>query len=205
MTSKELVANAVAYLQKTTCYLRGFWCQYDSTAEYQRVLRMYPKNATYHNEKYCNTGVYAADCICFIKQLTAGGTVSRRLSYAQMAAGPLGDCPNSDPTNKTGFYEKLYDLRSPAGAPAGYGLATTGHAALCIGNDQWIDFNYSGSQNGIALHTGFSGTNFRCGKIPGIEYAAAPTDTAEDFKNWLLKNSAQIINNIYDSYERGIL
>lgn len=199
MTSKELVANAVAYLQKTTCYEKGFWCQYMSTAEYNRVLKMYPKNAAYHNEKYCNTDVYAADCICWMKQLLNGGSVNRRLSYQQLAAGPLGDCDNQT------FYNKLYDLRSPAGAPAGYGLATTGHAALCIGNDQWLDFNYSGSQNGIALHTGFSGTNFRCGKIPGIEYAAAPANTAEDFKNWLLKNSAQIINNLYDSYERGIM
>jgi len=175
LTSKELVANAVAYLQKTTCYLRGFWCQYDSTTEYNRVLQMYPKNASYNNQHYCNTDVYAADCLCFIKQLLGGGTVYKRLSYAQMAANPVGDCDN-----KT-FYNKLYDLRNPVGAPAGYGLATEGHAALCIGNDQWIDFNYSGSQNGIALHTGFSGTSFRCGKIPGITYEEpAPTPAVNE-------------------------
>lgn len=175
LTSKELVANAVAYLQTTTCYLRGFWCQYDSTTEYNRILQMYPKNASYNNQHYCNTDVNAADCICWIKQLLAGGKVGKRLSYQQMAANPVGDCDN-----KT-FFNKLYDLRSPVGAPAGYGLATEGHAALCIGGDQWLDFNYSGSQNGIKLHTGFSGTSFRCGKIPGIVYEEpAPTPAVNE-------------------------
>ena len=176
LTSKELVANAVAYLQKSTCYLKGFWCQWLTKSEYDRVNAQY-KGA---NDKYCNTGligtnVYAGDCICWIKQLLAGGNVNRRLSYTVMASNPLGDCTNKQ------FYDKLYDLRSPAGAPAGYGLATEGHAALCIGGDQWLDFNYTGSQNGIRLHTGFSGTNFRCGKIPGVVYEEpAPTPAVNE-------------------------
>lgn len=175
LTSKELVANAVAYLQKTTCYEKGFWCQRMTTAEYDRILKMYPENNKYGNEFMIDSDVYAADCICWIKQLLGGGTVNRRLSYAEMASNPLGDC-----NNKT-FFNKLYDLRSPVGAPAGYGLATEGHAALCIGGDQWLDFNYNISQNGIRLHTGFSGTNFRCGKIPGIVYEEpAPTPAVNE-------------------------
>ena len=175
LTSKELVANAVAYLQKTTCYMKGMWCERLTRSEYDFKCQQYPDNKKYGNEKYVNSDVYAADCICWLKQLLNNGNVNRRLSYSEMAANPLGDCTNKQ------FYDKLYDLRSPAGAPAGYGLATEGHAALCIGGDQWLDFNYSGNQNGIALHTGFSGTNFRCGKIPGIVYEEpAPTPAVNE-------------------------
>ena len=125
-------------------------------------------------------------------QLQRGGTITRRLSYAQMAANPLGDCPNSDPINGTGFYEKLYDCCEPSQALPGYGLATTGHAALYVGNGQWMDFNYTTGQNGVALHTGFSGTSFKCGKIPGISYEndepIVDTERAilERFTNWLI-------------------
>ena len=165
MTNKELVANAVAYLQKSTCYLKGFWCQWLTKSEYDRVNAQY-KGA---NDKYCNTGLigtgaYAADCICWIKQLLAGGNVNRRLSYSEMSSNPLGDC-----TNET-FYNKLYDCCEPDKAMPGYGLATKGHAALYVGNGQWLDYNYTTGQNGIALHTGFAGTDFKCGKIPGIAY-----------------------------------
>ena len=186
MTNKELVANAVAYLQVTTCYEKGFWCQYMSQAEYDRILKMYPGNNKYGNEKYINTGVFAADCICWIKQLLGGGTVTRRLSYQQMSANPLGDCDNRK------FYNILYDCCEPSQALPGYGLATTGHAALYVGNGQWMDFNYSDSQNGAALHTGFSGTSFKCGKIPGISYEndepIVDTERAilERFTDWLI-------------------
>ena len=164
MKSTELVANAIAYLQVTTCYDKGFWCQSMTQSEYDRILKMYPDNAKYGNAKYIGSNVYAADCICFIKQLLGGGTVNKRLTYGQMAANPVGDCTNQ------GFYNKLYDCCAPDQAMPGYGLATTGHAALYIGNGQWVDFNYNGSQNGIKLHTGFAGTNFKCGKIPGVAY-----------------------------------
>lgn len=187
MTNKELVSNAVAYLQKRTCYEKGFWCQYMSKSEYDRILKMYPENSKYHNEALCNTDVYSADCICFMKQLLGGGNVNRRLSYAEMASNPCGDCTNKD------FYNKLYDCCSPDKALPGYGLATTGHCALYIGNGQWLDFNYTSGQNGIALHTGFSGTNFKCGKIPGISYEndTPIIDTEEqilmNFVTWLVK------------------
>lgn len=165
MTNKELVANAVEYLNKSTCYLKGFWCQWLTKAEYDRVNTQY-KGA---NDKYNNTGkigtnAYAADCICWIKQLLAGGRVNRRLTYSEMASNPVGDC-----TNET-FYNKLYDCCEPDQAKPGYALATTGHAALYIGSGQWLDYNYTTGQNGIALHTGFAGTKFKCGKIPGISY-----------------------------------
>ena len=186
MTNKELVANAVAYLQVTTCYEKGFWCEYMSQAEYDRVLKMYPSNSNYGKEKYINTGVFAADCICWLKQLLGGGTVTRRLSYQQMAANPLGDCNNQR------FYDSLYDCCEPSQALPGYGLATTGHAALYVGNGQWMDYNFTGSQNGAALHTGFSGTSFKCGKIPGVSYEndepIVDTERAilERFTDWLI-------------------
>ena len=180
MTNKELVANAVAYLQKRTCYEKGFWCQYMSTAEYNRVLAKYPDNAKYKNESLCNTDVYAADCICWIKQLLNYGSVNRRLSYQEMAANPVGDCTNKQ------FYDMLYDCCEPSKAMPGYALATTGHAALYVGNGQWMDFNFTSGQNGVALHTGFSGTSFKCGKIPGIAYESPEPvqDEVKDFLAW---------------------
>ena len=184
MTNKELVANAVAYLQKSTCYLKGFWCQWLTKSEYDRVNAQY-KGA---NDKYGNTGLigtnaYAGDCICWIKQLLAGGNVNRRLSYSEMASNPLGDC-----TNET-FYNKLYDCCEPDKAMPGYGLATKGHAALYVGNGQWLDYNYTTGQNGIALHTGFSGTDFKCGKIPGIAYENPEpvVDELQKFFAWAYK------------------
>lgn len=164
MTNNELVANALEYLNASTCYEKGFWCQKMTQSEYDRILKMYPNNSKYGNQNLINSDVYAADCICFVKQLLAGGKVGKRLSYAQMASNPVGDCTNLM------FYDKLYDCCNTSEALPGYGLATSGHAALYVGNGQWLDFNFSGDQNGIKLHTGFSGTNFKCGKIPGVSY-----------------------------------
>lgn len=180
MTNKELVANAVAYLQKTTCYMKGMWCERLTQSEYDYKCQQYPDNKKYGNEKYINSDVYAADCICWIKQLLAGGNVNRRLSYGEMATNPLGDCTNKQ------FYDKLYDCCEPSQAKPGYALATTGHAALYVGNGQWMDFNYTSGQNGVALHTGFSGTNFKCGKIPGIAYENPEPvqDEVKDFLAW---------------------
>ena len=103
MTNKELVANATAYLQKTTCYMKGMWCERLTQAEYDYKVRQFPDNKKYGNEKYVNSDVYAADCICWIKQLIASGNVNRRLSYAELCSGPLGDCTNQQ------FYDSLYD------------------------------------------------------------------------------------------------
>lgn len=184
MTNKELVANAVAYLQKSTCYLKGFWCQWLTKSEYDRVNAQYKgANDKYGNTGLIGTGAYAADCICWIKQLLAGGNVNRRLSYSEMASNPLGDCTNE------AFYNKLYDCCEPDKAMPGYGLATKGHAALYVGNGQWLDYNYTTGQNGIALHTGFSGTDFKCGKIPGIAYENPEpvVDELQKFFAWAYK------------------
>lgn len=165
MTNKELVSNALEYLQVSTCYDKGFWCQWFTKSEYDRVNTQYNGvNDKYGNAKLVGTNVYAADCICWIKQLLNNGSVRKRLSYSEMAANPLGDCTNE------AFYNKLYDCCEPENAMPGYGLATTGHAALYIGSGQWLDYNYTTGQNGIALHTGFAGTKFKCGKIPGVSY-----------------------------------
>ena len=165
MTNREIVANAVAYLQKTTCYMKGMWCERLTQSEYDYKCKQYPENKKYGNEKYINTDVYSADCICWLKQLLNGGSVNRRLSYAEMSANPLGDCTNKQ------FYDSLYDCVPVEQAKPGYGLATTGHAGLYVGNGQWVDFNFTSGQNGVALHTGFTGAPvFKCGKIPGVSY-----------------------------------
>lgn len=180
MTSRELVQNASAYLSKVTCYLKGCWGQKLTQSVYQDKLRQYPENTKYNNAKYVGTDAYPFDCICFIKSLIAGGTVNNRLNYTQLSAGPLGDCTNQK------FYDSLYDCVPVQNAPAGYGLATTGHAALCLGNNQWIDVNFSGNQNGAGVHSGWSGTNFKCGKIPGITYEEpAPSPVPSDQKKIL--------------------
>lgn len=182
MTNSELAAVALDYTKATTCYDKGFWCQYMSRSEYNRVLRMYPDNAKYGNEKYVDSDAYAADCICWIKQMLAGGRVGRRLSYNEMAHNPVGDC-----TNKT-FRSKLYDVIKTATPPAGYGLATDSHAALSLGNGNWIDCNYGNGQNGVSVHSGGVPDYFTIGKIPGIEYDDKEQERKilTDFCNWLI-------------------
>ena len=184
-TSTELAQHAVEYLSKTTCYLKGTWGQKLTAAVYQDKLRQYPDNSKYNNEEYVNTDCYPFDCVCYVKSLIANpaGTVDHRVTYKELCAGPLGDCT----TEK--FYDSLYDCCSPMEGKAGYGLATKGHAAICLGNGQWLDVNYSGSQNGLALHNGFSGTNFKCGKIPGIAYENPEpvVDELQQFFAWAYK------------------
>lgn len=182
MTNKELANAASDYLNVTTCYDKGFWCQYMSKAEYDRVLKMYPANAKYGNDKYINTDVYAADCICWIKQLLANGKVGRRLSYNEMAHNPLGDCTN------TKFLSSLYDCITSNEPPAGYGLATESHAALSLGGGAWIDCNFSGTQNGVQMHTGGIPSYFKAGKIPGVEYddKEQEREILQSFCNYLI-------------------
>lgn len=182
MKASDLCINAKAYLSKTTCYLKGFWGQYMSQAEYDRVLKMYPDNKKYNNQKYVNTDCFAFDCICFVKNLLGGGTVNKRLSYAEMAANPVGDCTTQS------FKKKLIDPVSPKDAKAGYGLSTDGHAALALGNGMWIDCNYNGTtQNGLCLHTTGIEKFDVAGKIPGVEYDVE-YDEVKDFLNWLYES-----------------
>lgn len=184
--ASDLVKNAKEYLNVTTCYLKGFFGQPLTSAEYARVLKMYPDNAKYNNEKYVGTNAYAFDCICFVKSLCANGSISHRVTYAELCKTALGDCTTQ------AFLSSLYDCCDPKEAPAGYGLATTGHAAISLGNGMWIDANKNATQNGIAIHTTGIERFTRAGKIKGVDYATPepviPTEREilESFTNWLV-------------------
>ena len=183
----DLVKNAKEYLNVTTCYLKGFWGEPLTSAEYARILKMYPDNAKYDNEKYVGSNAYAFDCICFCKSLLAQGSISKRVSYAELCKTALGDC------NTQTFLSSLYECCDPKDAPAGYGLATTGHAAISLGNGMWIDANKNATQNGVAIHTTGIERFTRAGKIKGVDYATPepviPTEREilESFTNWLIE------------------
>lgn len=179
MNSETLVKNAKDFINAPTCYEKGFWGQRMTQAEYDRVLKMYPGNNSYGNQKLIGTDVFPFDCICFLKCLLAGGNVNRRLTYGEMKSNPLGDC-----TNKA-FLDSLYDCVPIDKAKAGYGLATEKHCALSLGNGEWIDCNFDMyGQNGVSIHSTGSGIFTKCGKIPGIIYNEE-TDEIMDFLKWL--------------------
>lgn len=203
MKAQELanIAESFTYTGIQTCYLKGFWGQRLTQAEYDRILRMYPENSKYKNEKYIGTDVFPFDCICFVKGILGGCTPNRRISYQQMAKNPIGDC-----TTET-FAEKLYDLVPPGmNVPAGYGISKKGHAALSLGGGRWIDvsFDYSG-QNGAMIHTGGIPGNYVCGKIPGVDYSdqhvPEPGD-AEDFRNYLMEHAPETIATMYEKWRK---
>ena len=204
MTGQELANNARGFLNVTTCYLLGFWCQYCSKAEYNRVNAELAKhnknNDKYNNQKYINTNVYAADCVCFVKGLLGGLKVGNRISYNQMSA-PIGDVTPED------FGKLLYDCVPPGmNVPAGYGLAKYGHAALSLGNGEWIDFSFNDYQNGVKLHTGGVPSEYKCGKIPTIDYSDQPTPEPSDaaaFRDFLISNSSKIISEAYNAWKGG--
>lgn len=179
----ELAQTAAMFAGYKSCYLKGFWGQELTKAEYDRVLKMYPENAKYKNESLIGTNVFPFDCICFVKALLGGATPERRLSYKEMAAGPLGDCT----TQK--FKSSLYDCIEGGGnIPAGYGIASDGHAAISLGSGRWIDANYDGvGQNGLKIHSGGVPSKYVCGKIPGIDYTPAINEV-EDFLAFLYKS-----------------
>lgn len=203
MKAQELanIAESFTYTGIQTCYLKGFWGQRLTQQEYDRVLRMYPENSKYKNEKYIGTDVFPFDCICFVKGILGGCTPNRRISYQQMASNPVGDC-----TTET-FAEKLYDLVHPGmNVPAGYGISKKGHAALSLGGGRWVDvsFDYSG-QNGAMLHTGGIPGNYVCGKIPGVDYSDEPVPEpgdAEDFRNFLMKHAPETIMTLYEKWRK---
>lgn len=189
MTNIELAKIAEDYTKTTNCYLKGFWFQKITQAEYDRILKLYPRNSVYGNEKYIGSDCNAADCICFIKAITSGATAipEKRITYAQLKAGPLGDCSNET------FYDKLYDcLGENDEIPPGYGIASTKHAALTLGGNKWIDCNFNGAgQNGIAIH--YSNPvklGYKVGKIPGIVYENPEPETEREtlmkFVTWLV-------------------
>ena len=179
MTAKELCIIAESFADAKTCYLKGFWMQYLSRSEYDRILKMYPVNAKYGNDKYIgDKDMYPADCICFIKGILGGARIGNRITYAQMKGNPVGDCTNIQ------WKEKLQkNPVSVTNAPAGCGLATNNHAGISLGNGRWIDCNFSGSQNGVAVHTSGIEVFDTAGFIPGVEYVES--DDVKDFLSWL--------------------
>ncbi len=209
MKSSELAKNAREFLKVETCYLLGFWGQYCSQAEYNRVnaeLKRHGKNNDkYNNQNYINSNVYAADCVCWVKGLLGGLRVGHRIGYGAMAA-PIGDVTPEE------FSDKLYDvIERPASGnymnvPAGYGIAKPGHAALSLGNGEWADYSYNSSQNGVRLHTGGIPREYKCGKIPTIDYSEQPqpepTDAAA-FRDFLISNAGKIIGEAYDAWKGG--
>lgn len=171
MTSEEFARTAEEFAGTLTCYLYGFWGQYLSQQEYSRVNALpgiRGANDKFNNQKYIGTGVFPFDCINLLKGILGGATRTRRISYAEMAANPMGDITNES-------FLKLMQSRgnvSPKDAKRGMGLATRGHAAIALGNGRWVDANFiNGKQNGIVIHsTGIE--QFTCaGEIPGIEYS----------------------------------
>ena len=204
MKAQELANNAREFLNVTTCYLLGFWGQYCSQAEYNRVNAELAKhnknNDKYNNQKYINTNVYAADCVCFVKGLLGGLKVGHRVSYNQMSA-PIGDVTPED------FGKLLYDCVPPGmNVPAGYGLAKYGHAALSLGNGEWIDFSFNDYQNGAKLHTGGVPSEYKCGKIPTVDYSGEPvpqpTGDAAAFRDYLMANAPAVINTMYNEWRK---
>ena len=185
--AEELSKRAREFLNVKTCYLKGFFGQPLTQAEYDRVLKLYPDNAKYNNEAYIGSGAYAFDCVCFVKFLVSNGSVGNRISYAQLKASPIGDCTTQ------AFMSGLTECVEPAKAPAGYGLATAGHAAISLGGGMWIDANKNATQNGIALHTTGIERFTRAGKIKGIDYETpepiipAEREILEKFTTWLIE------------------
>jgi hypothetical protein len=109
--------------------------------------------------------VFAFDCINYIKGLLAGTTTKKRVDYNAIKNCPIGDCRNDEflaMMQKSGV--------KPKDATRGMGLATSGHAGIALGGGKWIDANFTGSQNGVAIHT--TGIEqFTCaGYIDGIDY-----------------------------------
>ena len=180
MTSKELAKLAEEFSVQPNFYELGGWGQEMTRATLESLAERYPKNKPVN---YDNVGKWGFDCICMIKGILAGVTPSHHInSYQEMKAKcPLGDCTNLE------FLNELYDRRDPTDAPAGYGLATKGHAAISLGNNRWVDANRCDGQDGVKIHVGIPET-FVAGKIPGVDYEKEPqTDDVQDFLQFLYK------------------
>ena len=204
MKAQELCDRARAFLSFPSCYLLGFWGQYLSQAEYNRVNIELAKtnrcNDKYGNQKYIGTDIYPFDCINFVKGLLGGCKVGTRISYKQMAANPVGDCTPEQ------FLAKLYDRCDPGmNVPAGYGIAKPGHAALSLGNGYWIDASFNSQQNGLMLHAGGIPAEYTCGKIPGVDYSDQPVPEpgdADDFRDYLIEHAGETINALYKEWRK---
>lgn len=178
MTDKEYVNVAKEFLTVSNFYEYGGWGQEMTMAVLNSLAERYPKNKPVNP---ANVGKWGFDCICWLKGMLAGVNIHRHINDYNTfkKACPIGDCTNVE------FMNMLYDCVDPKDAKAGYGLATKDHAALALGNGQWMDANRTAGQDGIAIHTTGIENFTKCGKIPGITYTAPESDDVKDFLSWL--------------------
>ena len=174
MKAQELanIAESFTYTGIQTCYLKGFWGQRLTQAEYDRVLRMYPENSKYKNEKYIGTDVFPFDCICFVKGILGGCTPNRRISYQQMASNPVGDC-----TTET-FAEKLK-----------VNLARKNRELQALYGHEPLDFD------GNYVCGKIPGVDYSDQPVP------EPGD-AEDFRNYLMEHAPETIAALYEKWRK---
>jgi len=168
MNNLEFAQNAESFASVLTCYLYGFFGQPLTQEEYNRVNALpaiHGSNNKFGNQKYIGTGVFAFDCICYVKALLSGATTQRRVDYNAIKNCPIHDCTNQE------FLEMMQkDNINPKNATRGMGLASSSHAAVALGNGRWADANFTSGQNGVKIHD--SGIEqFTCaGRIYGIDY-----------------------------------
>ena len=187
MTGNEVALRAEEFANALTKYEKGWWGQYPSQAEWNRILKMYPENSTYGNERYIgNSSCFFFDCVCLVKAILGGATVSHRIGYAALANNPMGDCDNVAFLNAL----RKNDGCKPTEAKRGYGLATRTHAAIALGDGKWVDCNFikkNGQvvQDGLVIHTTGIEQFTIAGKLTGVDYTdvtptPAPTPKVGD-------------------------
>jgi hypothetical protein len=174
MTGNEVALRAEEFANALTKYEKGWWGQYPSQAEWNRILRMYPENSTYGNERYIgNSSCFFFDCVCLVKAILGGATVVHRIQYAALANNPMGDCDNKSFLRQI----KANGGCAPKDAKRGYGLATENHAAIALGNGRWLDCNFirkNGKvvQDGILIHDTGIEQFIMAGPLTGVDYSS---------------------------------
>lgn len=166
MKANDFAVRAEEFSNALTCYLKGFWGQRLSRAEFDRIARMYPENLTYGNEKYIGTDVFPFDCICFVKALLGNASTVNRVPYDAIKNCSIGDIDNPTFLNIL----KANHPCNPKDAKRGMGLATNKHAGIALGGGKWVDANLTNGQNGVKVHTSGIEQFTVAGEIPGLEY-----------------------------------
>ena len=179
MTGNDVATRMEEFAQALTKYEKGWWGQYPSASEWNRIAQKYPDNLTYGNETYVgNPSAFFFDCICVVKAILAGASTTHRVNdYATFASNPMGDCDNPTFLNKI----KANGGCAPKDAKRGYGLATNNHSAIALGNGRWADCNFIRDkktnkviQNGVVIHdTGIEQFTV-AGKLTGVDYTEVP-------------------------------
>lgn len=181
MTGNDVADRMLEFYNALNKYEKGWWGQYPSKSEWDRIAKKHPENLTYGNEQYVdNPNAFFFDCICIIKAILSGATTTHRVNdYKTFASNPMGDCDN------VGFMNALKKNGScaPKDAKRGYGLGTKNHSAIALGDGKWIDCNFirkNGKviQNGIAIHDSGIEQFTIAGKLTGVDYSeVTPTPT----------------------------